>query len=133
EFDDEKGVFNFAGKIGFGPGNWSTASGIGWAQIDTMHVEVNALIGLHLNALTPLLPELAEKIVSTNLAEQNDEPAEGKVERLFAKLVALSGAEATKIYTDKLGAVDKPLGDAWPRLNPPLIMSNVNLRGSEQY
>lgn len=133
EFDDEKGVFNFAGKIGFGPGNWSTASGIGWAQIDTMHVEVNALIGLHLNALTPLLPELAEKIVSTNLAEHNDEPAEGNVERLFAKLEALIGAEATKIYADKLAAEHKPLSDASPSLNLPLVMSNVNLRWSEQY
>src|SRR5690606_24450365 len=60
-------------------------------------------------------------------------PAEGNVERLFAKLEALIGAEATKIYADKLAAEHRPLSDASPSLNLPLVMSNVNLRWSEQY
>jgi len=133
EFDDKKGVFNFAGKVGFGPGNWFTAAGIGRAHIDSMKIDFNALIGLHLNALTPLLPDMAEKIVSTNLAEHNDDPAEDNLERLFMKLEALIGAQATKVYADKLAAEYKPLSDASPQLNLPVVISNANLHWSEQY
>lgn len=132
-FDDTKGLFDFSGKLGFGPGDWAVAAGKGQAQIDSMRVDVNALIGLKLTALNPVLPDLASKIVSTNLEEHNDDPAEDNFERLFEKLDALIGAAATKAYADKIAAEHKPLSEASPILNVPMVLSSVNLHWSEQH
>ncbi len=132
-FDDQKGLFDFSGKLGFGPGDWVLAAGRGQAQIDSMRLNVNALLGLKFTALNPLLPELASKIVSTNLEEHNDDPAEDDLERLFGKLEALIGAAATKTFADKLAAEHKPLSEASPLLNLPIVLSNVNLHWSEEH
>lgn len=132
-FDDAKGIFDFSGKLGFGPGDWVLAAGKGQAQIDSMRIDVNALLGLKFTALTPVLPDLASKIVATNLEEHNDDPAEEDLERLFGKLDALIGPAATKAYADKLAAEHKPLSDASPLLNLPVVLSNVSLHWSEQH
>ncbi len=132
-FDDRKGLFDFSGKLGFGPGDWVLAAGQGQAQIDSMRLGVNALLGLKFTALSPLIPELASKIVATNLEEHNNDPAEDDLERLFVKLEALIGPAATKTFADKLAAEHKPLSDASPLLNLPLVLSSVNLHWSEQH
>ncbi|GAA4437052.1 hypothetical protein GCM10023091_15810 [Ravibacter arvi] len=131
EFQDTKGIFNFSGKLGFGPGEWVLAAGKGQAQIDSMRLDVNALLGLRFSALTPILPDMAAKIVATNLEEQNNDPAEENQERLFGKLEALIGSAATKVYADKLAAEHKPLTEASPVFNLPIVLSSVNLHWSE--
>lgn len=128
-FDDAGGVMTFTGKLGLS--SWATAAGVGEAQIDSMRITVNTLLGLNLPALEPVQPELAAKIVETNLEEHNSDPAEDDLQRLFAKLEALIGVNETKVYADKLAAEYKPLSVASPSLDLPMVLSNVTLHWSQ--
>lgn len=132
-FDDKKGVMRFAGPLRLTASEWLKASGLVEAQVDSARFDFNTLLLFNLSALVPFLPEIAPKIVQTNLDEQNSDPAEGSSERLATKISALIGSKLTDTYMAKLAAEYKPLYEASPLLDAQIALSSVNLRWSEKH
>jgi hypothetical protein len=85
---------------------------------------------LKMGALEPILQPLAAKIVEINLEEQNSTAADDDAEQANRKLAALIGSKATDAYIKLSAAGYKPLFDASPIFDAPMVLSNVNLNWS---
>jgi hypothetical protein len=85
---------------------------------------------LKMPALEPIAPALAAKIVETNLAESNSTAADDDADQLNRKLSALIGPKATDAYIKLTAAGYKPIFEASPALDVPMVLSNVNLHWS---
>lgn len=130
-FDDKKGLASFAGPLKLTESGLMKASGLVNAQVDSARYEMNTLLLLNLPALVPLAPEMSAKIVQTNLDEQNSDPAEDEPDRLNTKIAALLGQKIADEYVAKTAAGYKPLFEASPAFDVPLVLSNVGLRWSD--
>ncbi|MBB5287551.1 hypothetical protein HNQ92_005715 [Rhabdobacter roseus] len=130
-FNDQKGTATFAGPLKLVAADWLTAAGTVDAQVDSLRFDFNTLLLMNLPALTPVLPELAAKIVQTNLDEQNSDAAEDDPTRLNTKLAVLIGQKGADDYLTKTAAGYKPLYEASATLDAPIVLSNVDLRWSE--
>ena len=130
-FDDQKGVASFSGPLQITEPALGRAAGQVAVQVDSARYEFNTMLLLNLPALTPISTELATKIVQTNLDEQNSDPAEEDQTRLIAKLAALIGQKPADDYLTKTAAGYKPLFDASPELDVPMVLSNLDLRWSD--
>lgn len=130
-FDDQKGLASFAGPLKLADPTLMKASGLVDIQVDSARYEFNTLMLIDLPALVPITPEMATKIVQTNLDEQNSDAAEDEPNRLNTKLAALVGQKAADDYLAKTAGEYKPLFEASPQLDAPLVLSNVNLRWSD--
>jgi len=130
-FDDQKGLASFAGSLNLADPQLMKASGLVDVQVDSARYEFNTLLLIDLPALIPVTPEMATKIVKTNLDEQNSDAAEDEPTRLNIKLAALIGQKAADDYLTKTAGEYKPLFEASSQLDVPLVLSNVNLRWSD--
>ncbi|TDB68965.1 hypothetical protein [Arundinibacter roseus] len=130
-FDDQKGVASFAGPLKLTDSELVRAAGLVDVQVDSARFEFNTLLLLDLPALVPVTPEMATKIVQTNLDEQNSEAAEDDASRLTLKLAALIGQKAADEYLTKTAGEYKPLYEASNLLDVPLVISNLALRWSD--
>lgn len=130
-FNDQKGLASFAGPLSLADPQLMKASGIVDVQVDSARYELNTLLLIDLPALVPVTPEMATKIVQTNLDEQNSDAAEDEPTRLTTKLAALIGQKAADDYLTKTAGEYKPLFEASSQLDVPLVISNVNLRWSD--
>ncbi len=130
-FDDKKGLASFVGPLKITATDLIKASGLVNVQVDSARYEMNTLLLLNLPALVPLAPDMATKIVQTNLDEQNSDPAEDDPDRLNTKLAALLGQKVADEYVAKTAAGYKPLYEASLALDVPLVLSNVALRWSD--
>jgi hypothetical protein len=130
-FDDQKGTASFAGPLKISSSDLIWASGLVDVQVDSARYDLNTMLLLNVPVLTAITPDLATKIVQTNLDEQNSDPAEDDAARLNTKLAALIGQKAADEYVTKTAAGYKPLFEASSDLDAPLVLSNVNLRWSD--
>jgi hypothetical protein len=129
-FDDKTGIADFSGPLKLTPADWLQATGIVEAQVDSSRFSFNSMLLLKMSALEPVLQPLAAKIVEINLEEQNSTAADDDADQLNRKLAALIGSKATDAYVKLSAAGYKPLYDASPVLEAPLVLSNVNLNWS---
>ncbi len=130
-FDDQKGIASFSGPLKISSSDLIRASGLVDVQVDSARYDFNTMLLLNVPVLTAITPDLATKIVQTNLDEQNSDPAEDDAARLNTKLTALIGQKAADEYVTKTAAGYKPLFEASQELAAPMVLSNVNLRWSD--
>jgi len=130
KFDDKTGLADFSGPLKLTGADWLQSSGIVEAQVDSSRFSFNSMLLLKMSALEPILQPIAAKIVETNLEEQNSTAADDDPDQLNRKLAALIGAKATDAYVKLSAAGYKPLFDASPVLDAPMVLSNVNLNWS---
>jgi hypothetical protein len=109
---------------------WLQSTAIADVQVDSSRFSFNSMLLMKLSALAPVLPQLSAKIIETNLEEQNSTAADDDPENLNRKLSALIGAKATDAYVKLTAAGYKPLFDASPMLDVPMVLSSVNLNWS---
>lgn len=129
-FDDKTGIASFSGPMKFTSTDWLQSTGIANVQVDSSRFKFNSMLLMKLSALEPVLPQLAAKIVETNLEEQNSTAADDDAEQLNRKLSALIGSKAVDAYVKLSAAGYKPLFDASPALDVPLVISSVDLHWS---
>ncbi|WP_037325742.1 hypothetical protein [Runella zeae] len=136
-FNDAKGTISYQGKLNFISGGNAKegeelflAAGSANTNIDSTAYRFNTLLSFNFPANKEIIAKAGEKIIQTNLDEQNSDPAEPEFERLGMKLSALIGRKATDSYIARTAAAYKPLFDASPKFNATLVLSNVNLRWS---
>ena len=132
-FDDQKGTASFAGPLKIASSGLIRASGLVDVQVDSARYDFNTMLLIDVPVLTAITPDLATKIVQTNLDEQNSDPAEDDAARLNTKLAALIGQKAADEYVAKTAAGYKPLFEASSDLAAPMVLSNVNLRWSDPH
>ena len=130
QFDDKTGLANFAGPLKLVGSEWLQSTGTVEAQVDSSRFSFNTLLILKMASLEPLLQPLAAKIVEVNLEEQNSTAADDDAEQINGKLSALIGSKAVDAYVKLSAAGYKPLFDASPMLDAPIVLSNVNLHWS---
>lgn len=130
KFDDKTGIADFSGPLKLIASDWLQSAGIVEAQVDSSRFSFNTMLLLKMAALEPILQPLAAKIVETNLEEQNSTAAYDDAEQMNRKLAALIGSKATDAYIKLSAAGYKPLFDASPVLDNPMVLSNVNLNWS---
>jgi hypothetical protein len=130
KFDDKTGLANFSGPLKLTNADWMQASGIVEAQVDSSRYSFNTLLVLKMAALEPVLQPLAAKIVEINLEEQNSTAADDDFEQQNRKLAALIGAKQTDAFVKLTAAGYKPLFEASPLLDAPIVLSNINLNWS---
>ncbi|MCE7063078.1 hypothetical protein [Dyadobacter sp. CY343] len=129
-FDDKTGLATFSGPFKFIGADWLQSVGSAEVQVDSAKYSFNSMLLLKLPALDPISQPMAAKIVETNLEEQNSTAADDDFEQLNQKLSALIGSKATDAYAKLTAAGYKPLFEASPVLDVPMLLSNVNLRWS---
>lgn len=132
-FDDQKGTASFAGPLKISSSELIRASGLADIQVDSARYDFNTMLLVNVPVLSAITPDLAAKIVQTNLDEQNSDPAEDDADRLNTKLAALIGQKAADEFATKTAAGYKPLYEASPDLGAPMVLSNVNLRWSDTH
>ncbi len=130
KFDDKTGLASFSGPLKLIGSDWLQSTGIVEAQVDSSRFGFNTMMLLKMPALEPIMQPLAAKIVETNLEEQNSTAADDDPDELNRKLAALIGAKATDAYVKLTAAGYKPLFDASPALDVPMVLSSVNLNWS---
>jgi hypothetical protein len=130
KFDDKTGLASFSGPLKLIGSDWLQASGIVEAQVDSSRFSFNTMLLLKMSALEPFMLPLTAKIVETNLDEQNSTAADDDPDNLNRKLAALIGAKATDAYVKLTAAGYKPIYDASPLLDVPMVLSNVDLKWS---
>ncbi|MCF2445085.1 hypothetical protein L0657_14050 [Dyadobacter sp. CY345] len=129
-FDDKTGIASFSGPMKFTSSDWLQSAGIANVQVDSSRFTFNSMLLMKLSALEPVLPQLAAKIVETNLEEQNSTAADDDAENLNRKLSALIGSKGVDAYLKLSAAGYKPLFDASPTLDAPIALSSVDLHWS---
>jgi hypothetical protein len=130
KFDDKTGLASFSGPLKLIASEWLQASGIVEAQVDSSRFSFNTMLLLKMPALEPIMQPLTAKIVETNLEEQNSTAAEDDPDNLNRKLAALIGAKATDAYVKLTAAGYKPVYDASPLFDVPMMLSHVDLKWS---
>ncbi|NIJ50895.1 hypothetical protein [Dyadobacter arcticus] len=130
QFNDKTGLATFSGAFRLTGADWLQSVGSAEVQVDSAKFGFNTMLLLKLPALEPISQPLVAKIVETNLEEQNSTAADDDAEQLNQKLSALIGSKATDAYAKLTAAGYKPLFDASPILDVPMVLSNVNLRWS---
>ena len=133
KFDDKTGIADFSGPLKLVNSDWLQSTGVVEAQVDSSRFSFNSMLLLKMSALEPVLQPLAAKIVEVNLEEQNSTAADDDPEQLNRKLAALIGSKANDAYIKLSAAGYKPLYDASPMLDVPLVLSNVNLNWSASH
>lgn len=129
-FDDKTGIASFSGPMKYTSSDWLQSAGIANVQVDSSRFTFNSMLLMKLSALEPVLPQLAAKIVETNLEEQNSTAADDDAENLNRKLSALIGSKGVDAYLKLSAAGYKPLFDASPTLDAPIALSSVDLHWS---
>ncbi|MCF0059582.1 hypothetical protein [Dyadobacter sp. CY356] len=129
-FDDKTGIASFSGPMKLASADWLQSTAIADVQVDSSRFSFNAMLLMKLSSLVPVLPQLSAKIIETNLEEQNSTAADDDAEQLNRKLAALIGSKATDAYVKLSAAGYKPLFDASPVLDVPLVLSSVDLHWS---
>lgn len=129
-FDDQTGIASFSGPMKLVPSDWLQSTAIANVQVDSSKFSFNSMLLMRLSALEPVLPQLAAKVIETNLEEQNSTAADDDAEQLNRKLSALIGSKAVDAYVKLSAAGYKPLYDASPVLDAPIVLSNVNMHWS---
>ncbi|KAA6441421.1 hypothetical protein FEM33_02605 [Dyadobacter flavalbus] len=129
-FDDKTGSATFSGPLKLIRDPWLQSVGTGEVQVDSSKFAFNTMLLMKLPALEPIAQPLAAKIVETNLEEQNSTAADDDAEQLNRKLSALIGPQATDAYIKLTAAGYKPLFEASPTLDVPMLLSNVDLHWS---
>lgn len=129
-FDDKTGIASFSGPMKYTSSDWLQSAGIANVQVDSSRFTFNSMLLIKLSALEPVLPQLAAKIVETNLEEQNSTAADDDAENLNRKLSALIGSKGVDAYLKLSAAGYKPLFDASPTLDAPIALSSVDLHWS---
>jgi hypothetical protein len=130
KFNDKTGLASFSGPLKLIASDWLQSSGIVEAQVDSSRFSFNTMLMFKMPALEPVKQSLTAKIVETNLDEQNSTAADDDPDDLNRKLAALIGSKAVDAYMKLTAAGYKPLYDASPLLDIPMVLSNVNLRWS---
>ncbi|MCE6990717.1 hypothetical protein [Dyadobacter sp. CY323] len=129
-FDDKTGLASFSGAFKMIGADWLQSVGSAEVQVDSSKFSFNTMLLMKLPALEPISQPLVAKIVETNLEEQNSTAADDDFEQLNNKLSALIGSKATDAYAKLTAAGYKPLFEASPALDVPMVLSNVNLHWS---
>ncbi|WP_031529580.1 hypothetical protein [Dyadobacter crusticola] len=132
-FDDKTGLATFSGPFKFVGAEWLQSVGSAEVQVDSSKFTFNSMLLLKMPALEPIAQPIAAKIVETNLEEQNSTAADDDAEQLNQKLSALIGPKATDAYAKLTAAGYKPLFEASPILDVPMVLSNVNLHWSPSH
>jgi hypothetical protein len=132
-FDDKTGLATFAGPFKLTSAEWLQTVGSAEVQVDSAKFRFNTMLLLKMPALEPIMQPLVAKIVETNLEEQNSTAADDDPEQLNRKLSALIGPKATDAYLKLTAGGYKPLFEASPLLDVPMVLSNVNLHWSPQH
>jgi len=130
KFDDKTGIASFSGPMKFTSSDWLQSTAIANVQVDSSKFTFNSLLLMKLSALEPVLPQLAAKIVETNLEEQNSTAADDDAENLNRKLSGLIGSKGVDAYLKLSAAGYKPLFDASPSLDAAIALSSVDLHWS---
>ncbi|SEJ57783.1 hypothetical protein SAMN04487995_5415 [Dyadobacter koreensis] len=130
KFDDKTGIASFSGPMNFTSSDWLQSTAIANVQVDSSKFTFNSLLLMKLSALEPVLPQLAAKIVETNLEEQNSTAADDDAENLNRKLSGLIGSKGVDAYLKLSAAGYKPLFDASPALDAAIALSSVDLHWS---
>jgi len=130
KFDDKTGIASFSGPMKFTSSDWLQSTAIANVQVDSSKFTFNSLLLMKLSALEPVLPQLAAKIVETNLEEQNSTAADDDAENLNRKLSGLIGSKGVDAYLKLSAAGYKPLFDASPSLDAAIAISSVDLHWS---
>lgn len=132
-FDDKTGLATFAGPFKLNSAEWLQTVGSAEVQVDSAKFRFNTMLLLKMPALEPIMQPLVAKIVEINLEEQNSTAADDDAEQLNRKLSALIGPKATDAYLKLTAGGYKPLFEASPLLDVPMVLSNVNLHWSPQH
>jgi ribosomal 50S subunit-recycling heat shock protein len=130
KFDDKTGLASFSGPLKLIGSDWLQSSGIVEAQVDSSRFSFNTMLLLKMPALEPIMQPLAAKIVETNLEEQNSTAADDDPDDLNKKLAAIIGPKGVDAYVKLTAAGYKPIFDASPALDVPMLLSSVNLNWS---
>ena len=131
KFDDKTGIADFSGPLKLVNSDWLQSTAVVEAQVDSSRFSFNSMLLLKMSALDPILQPLAAKIVEVNLEEQNSTAADDDPEQINRKLGALIGSKGLDAYIKLSAAGYKPLFDASPALDVPMVLSNVNLNWSQ--
>jgi hypothetical protein len=129
-FDDKTGLATFSGPFKLTAADWLQTVGTAEVQVDSAKFGFNTMLLMKMPALEPIAQPMVAKIVETNLEEQNSTAADDDADQLNQKLSALIGSKATDAYIKLTAGGYKPLFDASPALDVPMVLSNVNLRWS---
>ncbi|MGV3602403.1 MAG: hypothetical protein ACO1N1_14420 [Dyadobacter fermentans] len=129
-FDDKTGLAAFAGPFKLMQANWLQTVGSAEVQVDSSKFRFNTMLLFNAPALTPIAPTLTAKIVETNLAESNSSAADDNADQLNRKLSALIGPKGVDAYMKLTASGYKPIFEASPLLDMPMVLSNVNLHWS---
>jgi hypothetical protein len=135
-FDDKKGTVDFEGKFDFfQPSNYIQSGGKAHIHIDSSTYHFNQLMTINMPLPVQALTQMGEKIVKTNLDERNtDKAAEEDVEWLSVKMAQIVGDKPIQLFRDRTARGEHvPLHLVATKLNTSLVLSNVNLRWSDEY
>lgn len=130
KFDDKTGLASFSGPLALIASNWLQSTGVVEAQVDSSRFSFNTMLLFKLPALEPIMQPLTAKIVETNLEEQNSTAADEDPDNLNRKLGALIGSKGVDAYVKLTAAGYKPIYEASPLLDVPMVLSNVDLKWS---
>ncbi|QRR02921.1 hypothetical protein [Dyadobacter sandarakinus] len=130
KFDDKTGLATFSGPLKLTGAPWLQSVGTVEAQVDSSRFSFNTMLLMKMPPLEPIAQQMVAKIVETNLEEQNSTAADDDAEQLNRKLSALIGPKATDAYAKLTAAGYKPIFEASPLLDVPMVLSNVNLHWS---
>jgi hypothetical protein len=133
--NDATGKLRFSGKIDLfsAPSEYLLSSGSGEVDLSKNDYTINSLLAFNFPLPMQAVNIMGQNIVQTKLDKGvGDKEANEDKEALYAKLAAIIGNGAAKSYKDKSKQGFKPLYEASKRLLTTLVLSDVNLKWSEE-
>ncbi len=135
-FNDAKGVMTFAGRLNLmSPVPVDVCLGAGSARVnvDSITYRLNTMLAFNFPVADPITAAIGDKIIKTNLEEQNDDAADDDLNALSDRMEVLIGRKPVEEYRTKAQNQHVSLALASPMFNTALVLSDVNLRWSEKH
>jgi hypothetical protein len=133
--NDATGKLKFSGKLDFfsAPTDYLLSSGSGELDLAKNDYTINSLLAFNFPLPMQVVNNMGQTIVQTKLDKGvGDKEANEDKEALYAKLAAIIGNGAARSYKDKSKQGFKPLYEASKRLLTTMVLSDVNLKWSEE-
>lgn len=135
--DDANGKIKIEGKLDLFnslPNEYLLSSGSGEVDLANNEYTFNTLLAFNFNLPSQALTKMAEAIIQAKVDKGvGEKEANEDKEALYLKLAALIGNGAAKDYKKKSAQDWIPLYEASRKLASPLVLSNVNLKWSEEH
>jgi hypothetical protein len=134
--NDASGKLRFSGKIDLfsAPNDYLLSSGAGEVDLAKNDYTINSLLAFNFPLPMQAVNNMGNTMVQTKLDKGvGDKEANEDKEGLYAKLAAVIGNGAAKNYMEKSRQGFKPLYEASKRMLTTLVLSDVNLKWSEEH